>query len=314
MSFALIVSLSIVFLISSTVLFVDGVERIAVKLGLTRFATGALLAAALTALPETIIAILSGFYGEQNLLEVGAGSILAAPSITILLGSPLILLTSRKQFIATGVSRNYLLFAAIFLPSVATLLFLRAAVFRLGLGLGLMGLYAYLARGIYLAEDEMLEGRPRTLLERLLHRDSLGSALVQTLGSLALMIYAAGLLMDVLAAEAEPLTLTLLLTPFGTCLEEVLVASYWALRRKTDIALSLLSGENLIQSTLVLSIGLFATGMWLPPGALFLALIYTAAALLLAFALRRGAKGSIPAAALVLMLYPTYIFTVLEIV
>ena len=38
-------------LVVSTVVFVDGVERIAARLGLTRFATGALLAAALTALP-----------------------------------------------------------------------------------------------------------------------------------------------------------------------------------------------------------------------------------------------------------------------
>jgi len=51
-------------LVVSTVVFVDGVERIAARLGLTRFATGALLAAALTALPESFIALISPLQGR----------------------------------------------------------------------------------------------------------------------------------------------------------------------------------------------------------------------------------------------------------
>ena len=54
-------------LVVSTVVFVDGVERIAARLGLTRFATGALLAAALTALPESFIALTRRSMGRLRL-------------------------------------------------------------------------------------------------------------------------------------------------------------------------------------------------------------------------------------------------------
>jgi Ca2+/Na+ antiporter len=70
-------------LVVSTVVFVDGVERIAARLGLTRFATGALLAAALTALPESFIALISPLHGSAKAVEIGAASVLAAPSITL---------------------------------------------------------------------------------------------------------------------------------------------------------------------------------------------------------------------------------------
>jgi Ca2+/Na+ antiporter len=63
-------------LVVSTVVFVDGVERIAARLGLTRFATGALLAAALTALPESFIALISPLHGSAKAVEIGAASVL----------------------------------------------------------------------------------------------------------------------------------------------------------------------------------------------------------------------------------------------
>ncbi|MCS7145077.1 MAG: hypothetical protein RMJ28_04350 [Nitrososphaerota archaeon] len=312
MSFSLAIFAGIPFLILATVTFIDGVERAASRLGLTRFATGALLVAALTALPETVIAILSGIRGGDAYLLVGAGSILAAPSITILLGAPIILLTTRwRKAAGISISQNYILFATVFLPSILVLIFIEQIIVRYALSLGLMVLYVVLARRIYLEEDELMEGRQRSLLERLLRVDSMPLSLVQVLASLSLMIYAADLFMDGVAETVEALTYSLILSPFGTCLEEVLVAAYWTARRKSDIALSLLSGENLIQATLVLGIGTAATGMWLTAGSISIAAVYTAAALILAAALRKGI--GLLAAPLLLMLYPLYILAALRV-
>ncbi len=300
----------ITLLILATVIFAEGVEKIAARLGLTRFATGALLTAALTALPETMIAILSPFQGGFSYLEVGAGSILGAPSITVLVGAPMVVLAHRRRAVNVGVSRNYLLFAAIFLPSILALLFISGLVFRYALAFGLMALYVQLARGIYREEGELMESGSRTLLERILRADSMALTLMQVSASLALMIYAADSFMEEVVASADPLAYSLLLSPLGTCLEEVLVASYWSLRRKADVALSLLSGENLIQATFVLGVGIFATGMYLPLGTATIALVYTTAALALAAILRAGAR---PTAALpIILLYPLYMASALN--
>ncbi|GBC71774.1 hypothetical protein HRbin02_01562 [Candidatus Calditenuaceae archaeon HR02] len=281
----------IVLLVLATVIFADGVEKVAVRLGLTRFATGALLTAALTALPETMIAILSRIQGGLSYLEVGAGSILGAPSITILVGAPIVVLAHHRRPVNAGVSRNYLLFAAIFLPSILALLLLPELFFRYALAFGLMILYVQLARGIYREEGELMESGSRTVLERVLRANSIALMLIQVSSSLALMIYAADSFMEEVVASVDPLAYSLLLSPLGTCLEEVLVAAYWSLRRKADVALSLLSGENLIQSTFVLGAGIFATGMYLPPNTTtIVALIYTTAALALAAILRAGAR------------------------
>jgi Ca2+/Na+ antiporter len=294
----------IVLLVLATVIFAEGVEKVAVRLGLTRFATGALLTAPLTALPETIIAILSPFQGGLSYLEVGAGSVLGAPSITILVGAPMVVLAHRSRAVNVGVSRNYILFAAIFLPSILALLFLREPVFRFTLAFGLMALYVQFARGIYREEGELMESRSRTVLERVLRTDSMALTLMQVSASLALMIYAADSFMEGVVASVDPLAYSLLLSPLGTCLEEVLVAAYWSLRRKADVALSLLSGENLIQTTFVLGVGIFATGMYLPLGTIAIALVYTTAALALAAILRAGAR---PATGLpIILLYPLY--------
>ncbi|MEM4298413.1 MAG: hypothetical protein QW815_08605 [Nitrososphaerota archaeon] len=300
----------IILLILSTVIFADGIEKVAMRLGLTRFATGALLTAALTALPETIIAILSHIQGGLSYLEVGAGSVLGAPSITILVGAPIMVLAHHRRPVNVGISRNYLLFAAIFLPSILALLFLRGEGFRYALAFGLMVLYVPLARRIYREEGELMEGGSRTALERVLRTDSMTLMLTQVSASLALMIYAADSFMEEIVANVDPLAYSLLLSPLGTCIEEVLVAAYWSLRRKADVALSLLSGENLIQTTFVLGVGIFATGMYLPLSSATIALVYTTAALTLAAILRAGARPI--TGLLIILLYPLYMVTALN--
>jgi cation:H+ antiporter len=76
-------ALPITVLVASVPAFVNGVEALGERLGLTRFATGALLAAVLTALPETIIALMSPFHEAEGAREEGLSSVIVAPSITL---------------------------------------------------------------------------------------------------------------------------------------------------------------------------------------------------------------------------------------
>ncbi|MEM2067527.1 MAG: hypothetical protein QXJ88_03030 [Nitrososphaerota archaeon] len=311
MNFILAIFSIITLLLLSTVSFIDGVERVAVRLGLTRFATGALLAAFLTALPETIIALLSRISGGPASLDIGAGSILAAPSITILLGAPLVILAPRSRGLNVGVARNYLLFSFILLPSMLMLLFLKVLALRYTLAVGLMILYIQLAKGIYHAEDEFMEGRSRTIIEKAFRTRSMVLAVFQVLVSLGLMVFAADSFIDELAAHADALSYSLVLSPFGTCLPEVLTASYWTLKRKSDMALSLLSGENLMQATLVLGIGILSTDMQLPISSLSIVVIYSLAAVMLFIGLRRniGLLIGVP----IIALYPVYMIVALNL-
>jgi Ca2+/Na+ antiporter len=157
-------------LVVSTVVFVDGVERIAARLGLTRFAAGALLAAALTALPESFIALISPLHGSAKAVEIGAASVLAAPSITLLLGAPAVSLFASGARLGSGVWRNYVLFAGLFPAAVLSSYFI-PFVGRFTLAFMLILLYVVLARWMVLAEGDVLTDAGLTLAERLLKKE-----------------------------------------------------------------------------------------------------------------------------------------------
>ncbi len=295
---------TILILLFSTIGFVDSVERVATRLGLTRYATGSLLAAGLTALPETLIALVSPLHGSAEALEVGAASVLAAPSITILLGAPIIaLFSSSTQISGGGVKRNYLLFAVIF-PSAVISSYVLPLSGRYLVSVILMVLYVFLAGRMVLSEGEKLESSGSTFLERLLRTDSMLIVIVQLFASLGGMLYGADIFLGVVSVVEGRTGYALLASPFATCLEEVLVAAVWVARRKADISMSLLSGENLIQSTLVIGLGMVATGWNLPQVGAGISLLYSAAAALYFVLLSVGRARTLAAG---LLLYPLYI-------
>jgi cation:H+ antiporter len=292
-------------LVVSTVVFVDGVERIAARLGLTRFATGALLAAALTALPESFIALISPLHGSAKAVEIGAASVLAAPSITLLLGAPAVSLFASGAKLGSGVWRNYVLFAGLFPAAVLSSYFI-PFVGRFTLAFMLILLYVVLARWMVLAEGDALTDAGLTLAERLLKKESIWLAVLQAAASVSGMVYGADMFLDAVSGFENHFTYTLLISPFATCSEEVLAAAYWTARRKPDIAISLLSGENLIQATFVVGLGMASTGWSLPANAVLVSAVYCLSATVLAYSVRAGRLKHVPA---VILLYPAYVFT-----
>jgi cation:H+ antiporter len=249
-------ALPITVLVASVLAFVNGVEALGERLGLTRFATGALLAAVLTALPETIIAL-----------------VIAAPSITLFLGAPIVGILVREAEVQQRVSKVYLRFSLLMLP--ATLVAFLNVVGLYVLGALYLLAFFFVGRWI-LGEPGELMVAEATFLERLVGKRSTALVTVQTASAALAMIWAADAFLDSVLLTNDPLVYGLLLSPFATCLEEVLVALVWTVRGKASMGLELLSGENVLQSSLVIGLGLIATGSSLPVGAIRLILLYSA--------------------------------------
>ncbi len=266
-----------------SLLFVNGVEALGEKLKLTEFATGAMLAAFLTAMPETLLAVLAPFIGTAEAQDVGMGAVISAPSITLFLGVPLVLLLSRDKPLGTLdlVRKNYLYFALVLPVPIVIGVVTGFVVVKKIFGIALLLLFAYLAQRIFKEKGEGMEADEELYLAKLLGREaSLTFSAIQTLGGVSGMIFAANLLIQVLSKTANPLVYTLIIAPFGTCLEETIAAVIWSMKGRSYLGLSVLSGENVIQATAVFGIGILFTEWNLPAIVLPMILLMFSASLL----------------------------------
>lgn len=300
---------SVLLLLVSTVVFVNGVEALAGRLGLTRFAAGALLAAVLTALPETVITLLSPLYQTRQAELVGMGSVLAAPSITLLIGAPVVALSWRRPNISKGVAKNYVYFL-LFMSTALLLSQLSLGPYKYLYGLVFLSAYVYMAHSIYVEEGEGFEAAGISVFEKIFGFRNTGLVGLQVSLSAVGLTVGADVFIEVVSSSASPLANTLLISPLATCLQEVLLASYWMLRQKADISISLLSGENLIQSTFVAGVGMVFTDWSLPTTSLSVLTVYAAAAAVLSLTayLNKFKLGGV-----VMSLYPAYVLASLAV-
>ncbi len=251
-------------------LFVNGVETLGKQLKLTEFATGAILAAFLTAVPEALLAVLAPAVGTAEAQEVGMGAVVSAPSITLFLGAPLVLLLSRAQPLGALelIRKNYLYFAIILPVPMALGVINSTAGFgamKKIFGIMLLALFVYLARRISKEEGKAMEAEEELYLARLLSKEvSLSISLFQTLVGVSGMILVAQILIQALSKTANPFVYTLIISPFATCLEETIAAMVWSAKGRGYLGLSVLSGENVIQATAVFGIGMIFTSWNLP--------------------------------------------------
>lgn len=293
-----------VMLLVGALLFANAVERLGEELGLTRFATGAVLAAAITALPETALALGSPLVNFPAAEEVGAGSVIAAPSITLLAAAPLVMLLSRRS-LGRQLALSYLAFALLLPAPIAVGLLPVPRSLKLLGGLIMVAAYAGIGRHFVGLAGERMSSEGPGYFEKLLGRTSRAGALAQAALGTLMMYRGADLFLYAAASQLEPFTVALVISPFATCMEETLIAIWWALRGKADLGLSLLSGENLIQATFVMGVGMVATGWALPLEAAVALLLYLAAAL--AYGLSYRAPWPMPSL-LGLSLYAAYMW------
>jgi cation:H+ antiporter len=274
--------------------FVNGVEWVGQRLNMGQTATGTILAAFGTALPESVVTLVAVVFGS-NVAEkdIGVGAALGGPLALSTLAYSVVGLTllgsrtlsvrrkSRLDVDARRLSRDQSWFIGIF-------------IFKIGLGLvafpgkSWLGLLFLAAYGLYVAKELSAAGDTAEAvdLEPLKLRPgahpSLAWAALQTIGALVIIFVASRIFVNQLGAIGSwigvaPQPLALLLSPIATEMPETMNAIIWVRQGKERLALANISGAMMIQATIPSALGLLFTP-WLLEWSLIWAGVVTLAA------------------------------------
>ena len=286
--------------------FVNGVEWFGQKLNLGATATGTILAAFGTALPEsavTFVAVILGKTPEQK--DIGVGAALGGPLVLATIAYAVVgvaLWMNRRRLQRTDsvvrveharLSRDQAWFLAIFVVKCS--LGLIAFAFKPWLGVLFLLAYAlYVWRELKsddtAPEEEVLE--PLKLLPRAAN-PSLWWVSVQTVLALVVIAIASHTFVKQIEAigvalQLSPHLVALVLSPVATELPETMNALIWVRQGKERLALANISGAMMIQATIPSSLALFATP-WLFDAPLMVAGVLTGIAIVyLWWLFRRG--------------------------
>ncbi|HEY3951517.1 sodium:calcium antiporter [Phenylobacterium sp.] len=284
--------------------FVNGVEWVGRRLAVGEQATGSILAAIGTALPESVVTFVAVAFGASAAQkQIGVGAALGGPLVlsTIAYATVgIVLICCRTKLPKTAAIRND--FHSLsrdqgwFLVIFAAKIGLGLAAFAFKPWLGVLFLAAYGAyfwkemRGTSDIEEEALE--PLKLMPRVADPPT-WAAVVQTVAALGVIFAASHLFvkqLDVLgpALGLKPQLLALLLSPIATELPETLNAVIWVRQGRHRLALANISGAMMIQATVPTAFGLFFTPWVLDPALLVGAAVTAVAVLAMFLAFRRG--------------------------
>ena len=255
--------------------FVNGVEWLGRKLGVGETATGTILAAFGTALPESAVTFVAVVFGKDAAQkDIGVGAALGGPMVLSTISYAVVgiamLWNRRRLGRATSLiecdskrlRRDQSWFLSIFIAKVA----LGLLVFAYKPWLGSLFLLAYLVyllrelRGAQVLGAEELE--PLKLRPR--GDPGVIWPLAQTTLALAAIAIASKVFVGQLEsigiwAGLSPQLVALLLSPVATELPETMNALIWVRQGKERLALANISGAMMIQATVPTALGLFFT-------------------------------------------------------
>lgn len=339
LSVVLILILGLIVILVSCEVFTNGIEWLGVRLGLAETATGSVLAAVGTAMPETIVPLIAIFLGGKvQGAEVGVGAILGAPfmlgTLAMFIGGIAVWygfrhgrreprLVLRKDH-AERDMRHFLLMYSLALA--AALLGIQGA-FDPGpanyvIAVVLLGAYAfYLHRTLRDEKAEKENKCPALYLCRVFGLDAgrgrLGFFMIVLQVSAALLgiiigarIFVAEVETVSIAAGIPPLILSFLIAPVATELPEKFNSVIWYLRGKDTLGFGNITGAMVFQSSIPVSIGLFFTSWEIKPEYIITIVIALASSLWLYYSIRKRsgisyqvmlASGSLYALGLILL-------------
>lgn len=285
--------------------FVNGVEWVGHRLKVTRTATGSVLAAFGTALPESVVTFVAVAFGHGTAeRDIGIGAALGGPLALSTLAYGVVGLTlmgsralgvRRKKAVdadARRLSRDQAWFLVIFVVNLA----LGLTVFP---GKRWFGLVLIAAYGFYVwneLRDEGSIGHAHELTALAIRpRDphpALGWAVLQTLAALAVIFVASRLFVMQLNhigpwLGLPPQLVALLLSPIATEMPETMNAIIWVRQGKEGMALANISGAMMIQATIPAACGLLGTP-WLFGRPLAIAAFITVLAVIFLLLMFRG--------------------------
>jgi cation:H+ antiporter len=255
--------------------FVNGVEWLGRRLGVGETATGTILAAFGTALPEsavTFVAVVLGRNPAQK--DIGVGAALGGPLVLATVSYAVVgvaMLWNRRRLgrtspliecESTKLRRDQAWFLGMFAVKVA----LGLLVFKYKPLLGSLFLLAYVVyllselRGAQVLGEQALE--PLKLHPK--GDPGLGWPLLQTTVALLVIAAASKLFVGQLQAIGtwagmSPQLVALLLSPVATELPETMNAIIWVRQGKERLALANISGAMMIQATIPTALGVYFT-------------------------------------------------------
>ena len=293
--------LSIVILIAALLLillsceiFTNGIEWLGARLGLAETATGSILAAVGTAMPETIIPLIAIFFGTADQgEEIGEGAILGAPfmlgTLAMFIGGVTVLYASRKgkrsdhlKLHQDHAERDLLYFMVAYSLAFAagvigTQDWADLRFINFGIAGVLLIAYAFYVRRTLKDTCEAQEANcPMLYTSRIFRvpptRGKLGFALIvfQVVAALVLIIIGAKFFVEEVETVSTSIgipvmILAFLIAPIATELPEKFNSVIWYLRSKDTLALGNITGAMVFQSSIPVSIGLLFTHWKLEP-------------------------------------------------
>jgi cation:H+ antiporter len=305
-----------VLIVAGAIGFTNAVEWLGHRLDLGHGAVGALLAAVGTALPESVIPVVSlvSGGGGHEAVEIAIGAIIGAPfvlgtlAMLVIAGSALLFRGRRDQGSAVASHRESLrrdltAFLLFFPLGVLAGAVDTSAALQLALAAVLVagyGAYAWLTvrGGGDASDDEELQ----PLYFDTSKDDPPGTLQItlQFVLSLAAIVGGAELFVNAIEAIAEslgvaPLVLALVLAPLATELPEKANSILWVRDGKDTLAVGNVTGAMAFQATVPVALGLAVTGWDLATEAVAASVIALAGGALALYALPRGRVG-VPAA------------------
>jgi cation:H+ antiporter len=270
----LLVSALVIYL--SCEYFVNGIEWVGHRFGMTQNAVGTVLAAFGTALPESVVTFVAVAFGKApDSKQIGVGAALGGPLVLATVAYAVVGITfllSKNRFpwatvmrsVEGMLARDQKWFMAVFVFKIA--LGLVVFAYKPWLGIPFLIAYALYVRSSMtqegecaVAEDlEPLKLRPRDA------EPATAWALLQTGAALVVIFFASQLFVHQLEAIGPwlgipPQLVALLLSPVATELPETLNAVIWVRQQKPDLALANISGAMMIQATIPSALGIFFT-------------------------------------------------------
>lgn len=290
-------------IVAGSELFTNAVEWLGFRLRLARGATGSLLAAFGTSLPETIVPIVALIRHSSDADSIAIGSVLGSSFLLLTLGAGITGLAvmarrskPRIELDQDQVRRDLGVFLAAFAVAVGGVLLPRAARPVAGVGL-LIAYSAYVAATLRGGEPHEEMPEPLHLLRWRDGEPHIAAVVVQLAASIGLLILGSSLFVDGLSQTAtalhiSPLVAAVVAVPLATELPETLNSVLWVRSRDDGLAFGNVAGSATFQACVLGWLGLTFT-TWTPgaDGLLSAACAWVTGAYLLALLRRGTARG-----------------------
>lgn len=300
-------------IVGCCVVFTNAVEHLGKYHNLGAGATGCILAAIGTALPETIVplvAIFGAYIAGESIQvgnDIGIGAILGSPFLLstlamLVTGIAIVIFTKLKAReieinIDTKLLHRDLRFFLISYTVAVLSAFIKMPFFKHIIGIGLLIFYLiYVFRTIQKSCCETFEELDELYLFKIFKIGNKAKIILiwlQIILSILCLIYFSHLFVEnikFLASKINvaPLIISLLLAPIATELPEMFNSILWVGKTKDTLALSNITGAMVFQSCIPMSIGLFFTSWKFSSEAVINILLVYAAVIILYLNIIKG--------------------------